>query len=341
MIKYHETYINEEPLPIVWEITQGKAQDITYVCDWLKANKPSIDEVINTHGALLIRGLKAINTANAFQQAISSISPELMDYVGGTSPRDQVYGKIMTATNIPAAWSIPLHQEMSYQKNSPERIAFLCMNSAEKGGNSTLASMRHVTNKISATVMNKFRRHGLQLCRTLPSTETLHTKPGIQKSWNEVFSTNDRGKVDEVAKNKGWQTEWLNSQTLKIWQEVLPATKVHTHTNAEVWFNQVHMFSPIGSELWAKRDGRLDDYEKLHQARKQNPEMLDNIFYGNGEVVDEADATYIFELLEKTEIHTKLEDSDLLILDNTLVAHGRSPFVGKREILVALIGHKE
>src|SRR3990167_5002276 len=309
MIRYKHEYINDELLPVV----------------------------LNIQGALLIRGFNAMRTAEDFQHVISSIFPKLMDYVGGTSPREQVYGNIMTATNMPPSWSIPLHQEMSYLKNSPSRIAFFCTQPAISGGYSTLGNMRYVTDIIAPDVMKKFKTHGLQLCRSLPSLKTINDKPGVQKAWSEVFSTTNRDQVDEISKHKGWCTEWLNNDTLRIWQEILPATKLHPYDQTEVWFNQVHMFSPVCSELWAKRDAREDDYLRLCDARNNNPDMLDKVFYGNGELVSKEDATYISRILEESEIQTKLTNSDLLILDNIFVAHGRSPFSGKREILVALI----
>jgi hypothetical protein len=334
MINFNESYINDEMLPLVWEITSGKEKDIKYISEWLKEKSSDINKVLNKQGALLIRGFDRMKSAEDFQTAITSIFPSLMDYVGGTSPRDQVHGNIMTATKIPASWSIPLHQEMSYLKHHPSRIAFFCTYAAAEGGHSTLGDMRAMTKMIDKNMLKKFKAHGLQLCRSLPSLKTLHDKPGVQKPWSEVFSTLDKNEVDEVSRKKGWKTEWLDGDTLQIWQDILPATKFHPHDQTEVWFNQVHMFSPSGSEAWAKRDGREEDYKNLRAARSKNPEMLDKMLYGNGELVSDEDAVYISKLLEKS---VKLNNTDLLILDNTFVAHGRLPFSGKRDILVALI----
>ncbi len=88
---------------------------------------------------------------------------------------------------------------------------------------------------------------------------------------------------------------------------------------------------------WAKRDGRQADWDQLEHARRYHYEMLDNIFYGNGEPVSDEDALHVYEVLQQSEIHVELQRSDLLILDNILVSHGRTAFSGQRDLLVALI----
>jgi alpha-ketoglutarate-dependent taurine dioxygenase len=341
MIQYQKNFINEHLLPVVWQITQGFDSGINNICTWVEEQKQNIEIVLNTQGALLIRGFSAISTAEDFERVITVMSSKLMDYIGGTSPREQVKGNIMTATNIPPSWSIPLHQEMSYTKNSPDRIAFFCLQSAITGGYSTLGDMRQITAKIPANIMNKFQTHGLQLRRSLPSLKTVAKKLGVSKSWCEVFGTNDQAQVNQIAVQKGWQTKWLTEDTLQLWQEILPATKEHPVNKAVTWFNQVHMFASIGSMHWALRDSRTEDHEKISYTRKFFPELLDEMYYGNGDIISDEDIEYIAELLAQSEINVKLNPSDILILDNMLVAHGRTAFSGQRAILVALIKNSD
>lgn len=337
MIQYQQTSLNEQAVPTVWNITKNQDAKVDVICSWLIEHKPLIDDLLNMQGALLIRGFSSLKTAADFERVVTSISPVLMDYIGGTSPREKVAGKIMTATNRPPDWSIPLHQEMSYTKNSPDRIAFFCVQPATSGGYSTLGDMRQITRKIDADILRLFQTHGVQLCRTLPSLKNLNQKIGLQKAWSEVFGTVDPMEVDRIAAEKEWRTEWLDQETVRLWQEIMPATKVHPVSKAEVWFNQAHGFAPICSLVQTKRDGRMEEYKKLAWAIEHKTGMLDAIFYGNGQPIEEDAVLHIEKVHYESEINVKLEKSDLLILDNTLTAHGRSPFVGHREILVALI----
>ena len=337
MIEFQESYIQDYHLPLVWNITKNQTATLNTICAWAADQRSQIDKVLHDQGALLIRGFANLQTAADFEKVITSISPSLMDYIGGTSPREQVEGKIMTATNRPPNWSIPLHQEMSYTKNSPERIAFFCVKPAALAGYSTLGDMHAITQKIDPRILNEFKTHGVQLCRTLPSIKNMNQKIGLQKSWNDVFGSNDPSEVDHIALKKGWRTHWLDKETVRLWQEILPATKVHPINQREVWFNQAHCFAPICSLVQAERDGRTEDYQKLAWAIENHADMLDRILYGNGKPVTDSEALHVEKIHADSEISVKLEKSDLLILDNTLVAHGRSAFTGTREILVALI----
>jgi len=338
MIQFIQKIKNGFSLPVVWNIAKGNGVNREAICSWLAGQRPLIDTLLNTQGALLIRGLSGLQTAEDFEAAISVISQRFKDYVGGTSPREKVHGNIMTATYTPPDWSIPLHQEMAYTSNPPDRIAFFCTQPAESGGDSTLGDMRAITQKIPAALWEKFQsRGGLQLRRTLLSEKTMSRKPGVKKPWNEIFGSNDPAEINVIAQQKGWRTKWLDADTLHLFQEILPAMKRHPVSQVEVWFNQAHFFSPACMMAWAKRDGRTADWLQLKEASENHPELLDAIFHGNGEPVSAEDALAISALLETSEIRVKMEKSDLLILDNTLVAHGRTAFSGQREILVALL----
>lgn len=337
MIQYEHRSPNGNFDPTVWHSTLGQTCEVDDICKWLAEQEPEISKILDSEGALVIRGFTSLTTPKDFDRAIRSISPDLRNYLGGTSPRRQVYGRIMTATEVPPSWSIPLHQEMAYTKDPPHRIAFFCQQPAPTGGLSTLGDMGHVLKRISPDVRDKFERHGLQLRRSLPSEATRDHKPGVKKLWSEVFGTPDRGRVDEILAENGWRGNWLGSETLQVWHEVLPATRQHPVSKRKVWFNQAHFFSPVCMMAWARRDGRLADWAELDDARRRHPEMLDNMFYGNGEAVSDAEATHVHEVLQESEIPVRLQSSDILILDNVLVAHGRTAYSGYRAILVALV----
>jgi Taurine catabolism dioxygenase TauD, TfdA family len=331
------TFIIEAPqtgMPAIWNITDGhNAQEI---CDVLASNRSKIDALLYKHGGLLIRGFDQLRTAEDFEHAILQVTPILRDYVGGTSPRAVVQGKIMTATYVPPSWSIPLHQEMAYTRTPPDRITFFCERPARFGGHSTIGDMRIALDKIDPAIRQKFDRYGLQLRRTLPSHQTLHLKPGIQKPWQEVFGTDSPITVESIVAAKGWRAEWQNGDTLQLWQDLLPAIKPHPVTGQAIWCNQAHFFSPACMMFWAHEDRRITDYDAIAKARVSHPEMLDNIFLGNGEPVPDNDALHIYQVIRGLERPIQLRRGDLLMLDNLILAHGRTAFDGDRSILVAL-----
>jgi alpha-ketoglutarate-dependent taurine dioxygenase len=338
MIQFEQGFLGDNPLPIVWQITKGNNASVDEICAWFSVYKPEMDRLLDQHGAILLRGFDTIATAADFERVIGTIAPNLMDYVGGTSPRKAVHGKIMTATELPANYSIPLHQEMAYTHHPPDRIAFFCQVPPSSGGHTTIGDMRTITRRIDPAVRDRFKqKKNVQLRRNLPAEENVGKKPGLPKPWTEVFNTIDRAEVERIASQRGWKAEWLPDGSMYLWQEVHPATRTHPRTGDEVWCNQIHMFTPTASLKWARKDGRLDFAQRLETVLRESPDLLDQVFYSDGTAVDENDILHFFDVMEDAAIPVRWQRSDVLILDNILAAHGRTAFSGQRLIFTALI----
>ena len=123
MIRLETAKTGIEAYPSFWQVSGGDAASLGDICDWLAAHRGAIEELLDRDGALHMRGLTALNSAAAFEAALGVIAPRLMDYVGGTSPRHAVHGRIVTATDLPENYTIPMHQEMSYTASPPDRSA--------------------------------------------------------------------------------------------------------------------------------------------------------------------------------------------------------------------------
>jgi alpha-ketoglutarate-dependent taurine dioxygenase len=324
--------------PIVWKsrgdalVPSGNGR----VWDRIGLPVDRIQAVLSKHGGILVRSIGIDWSAADLELTMLQVTPHLRDYIGGTSPRHPVHGKVMTATILPGEWSIPPHQEMAYTKTPPSFITFFCEHPAAIGGESTITDMRAALATINSRICQKFDRFGIQLRRVLPSIETMRLKPGIQKPWSEVFATDNHKRVESIVTDKGWKAEWLPGDTLRLWQDIVPAVITHPITGESIWCNQAHFFSPACMMAWAAEDGRRADYEAIKAAKKSHPEMLDDVLLGNGEPVPEEDALHIYRVLRQLEAELLLGHGDLLILDNLILAHGRKPFTGDRRILVVL-----
>ncbi|NOT86204.1 MAG: hypothetical protein HOP02_15820 [Methylococcaceae bacterium] len=322
---------------VAWLITEGNDQDIATICGWLQEQRTPIEAILNTAGGLLIRGFTHLKTATDFEQAITTLAPNLRDYVSGASPRRVVKDKIMTSTEAPPPWSIPIHQEMAYIKNPPDRIAFFCEYPATTGGESVLCDMHSLIAKIRPDVKARFCQHGYRIRRTLASPAVVDNKPGIQKTWTEAFATTDKSVVEQTVAANDWVMQWLDDDSLQIWQDVIPTMMTHPVSGKTAWYSLVQIYNPAASLAWMARDGRTEDYQRFAVAMEQHPELLDNIFYGNGDVIADEDAVHIANVILEAEVKVLLAATDLLLLDNMLIGHGRRPYAGERRILVALI----
>ncbi len=319
-----------------WAVDSESAADLARARKLIDNNSSAILDHLHQHGALLVRGLTGVRTAADFSAVVSEVTPALRDYVGGTSPREQVHDKIMTATYTPPDWSIILHQEMAYTSAMPAYLSFFCENPADKGGFSTHGDMRAALDRIDPAVRDRLDRHGLRLGRTLLGPETVHLKPGVKKPWTEVFDTTERSDVDRIATERGWQTEWIGRDAVRLYQELVPAIRRHPVTGVSVWCNQAHFFNPACMMRWAEEDSRFVDHAEQARALAEHPELLDRMYLGSGEPVSDEDALHVYQVLRDLERSVRLEATDLLLVDNLLVAHGRTAFEGDRRILVAL-----
>ncbi|MCM0673469.1 TauD/TfdA family dioxygenase [Micromonospora phytophila] len=319
----------------MWSLDGVHAEPRT-VAAWMQRHRAEIADALHRSGALLIRGFPRVTAAEKYESVIAAAFPQLRDYVGGTSPRTRLHGRIMTATETPPAWSIPLHQEMAYTSNGPHRVAFLCLTPATRGGLSLLGDMAAALESIPRDCRDEFERRGLRLRRSLPSRSSMVSKAGIQKTWQEVFDTDDSRQVDDISRRRGWHATWLDDDWLQLTQERMPAVRRHPVTDRLVWHNQAHFFAPACMIEWAARDGRTQDEKELREALATRPESLDNVLFGDGAPVPPEQAVAIARSLATLEVGVRLEKGDLLLIDNILTAHGRSSFEGPRRILVAL-----
>lgn len=338
MIAFEETRLSAKAIPLVWRITAGHDAEVADICRWLADHEALFEARLSRDGGVLIRGFSRLRSAQDFQAVLGAVRGQLLDYVGGSSPRRVVHGRIMTATEAPPIYSIPMHQEMSYTAQAPERISFFCATPAGTGGQTTVADMRAVTARIGAALIDRFKsRGGLQLRRNLPLPNRVESRPGVPKPWTEVFNTTDREAAQASARARGWRTEWLADGSVQLWQEVLPVTRVHPRTGDEIWFNQIHIFDPRAAHAWALRDGRLEYADRLAAAMRECPHLLDQIVHADGSALDEADVAHVAEVFGGAETPVAWRSGDLLMLDNMLAAHGRRPYDGDRLVLTALL----
>lgn len=338
MISFEETRINDEAVPLVWRITAGHKAGVREIREWLSDHEELYNDRLDRDGAVLIRGFERLRGAEDFEALLSALRGDLLDYVGGTSPRRVVRGRIMTSTEAPPNYSIPLHQEMSYTAHAPERISFFCVTPASEGGETTVADMRTVTTRIGSDLIEHLKsKGGLQLRRNLPLPDKAESRPGFPKPWTEVFNTTERDVADRAARARGWRTEWLPDGSVQLWQEVLPATRVHPRSGEEVWFNQIHIFDPAAARAWALRDGRNELAARLETAMSICPHLLDQIVHADGSPLERDAVAHVAEVIDNAAIPIPWSSGDFLMLDNLIAGHGRRQYGGQRLVLTAML----
>jgi alpha-ketoglutarate-dependent taurine dioxygenase len=276
-----------------------------------------IEQALLKHGALLFRGF-AVSGQSDFERFARGLCPELADYVYRSTPRTTVGAGVYTATEYPADATIPQHNETAYARDWPMKIMFHCVEAAAEGGETPLASSRGVTARISATTRDKFKALGVSYVRNY--------RDRFDLPWPVVFQTNDPAEVERYCREHHVDFEWRSDGTLRT-RQVCQGLAVHPKTGEELWFNQAHLFH-ISS---------IDEKTRTALLKLFHEEGLPrNAYYGDGsplepEVLEEIRGAFASETVKFS-----WRPGDVLLVDNMLVSHGRTPFKGPRKILVSM-----
>ena len=150
-------------------------------------------------------------------------------------------------------------------------------------------------------------------------------RPHIGLPWQVTFQTSDRKAVYEYCERAAITIEAFTDDHLRICQ-ARDATAVHPVTGEEVWFNQAHLFHPTGL--------RGDIQHVLDQTYGPR-DLPRNAFFGDGGNIPGEMLAHIVETYQSAQVSHPWQAGDFLVLDNMLVAHGRTPFTGERTTLVA------
>lgn len=301
------------PLPLV---VRPKLDDLDLVA-WGRENRDFLDAQLSERGGILFRGF-ALHGEDRFETFIRALSDDLLEYTYRSTPRREVSGRIYTSTEYPADQTIPMHNEMSYSTSWPMKIWFHCVRPAAEGGETPIADSRRVYERIPLDVRERFESRGVAYVRNYGE--------GLDLSWQEVFQTDDRGRVESYCRDAGIEVEWKEGDRLRT-RQVCQATAVHPRTGERVWFNQAHLFH-VSSLPEDMRESLVASFGEDGLPR--------NAYYGDGSRFAASDLDAVREAFAETSVAFPWQQDDVLMLDNMLAAHGRRPFGGSRRVVVGM-----
>jgi hypothetical protein len=289
--------------------------------EWFEGNKGAVDKILMENGGVLIQNLD-IDTLDKFERAINCITKDSLRYVDGNSPRSKLSSKVYTSTEYDKNFSITLHNELSYSHVWPSRIYFCCIITAETGGETPIADCRKILKKMDPDLVAQIKSKKIKYVRNL------HGGAGMGPSWQETFETNDKKVVEEFCKASQTDLLWKPDGGLKIIQE-RRGIITHPVTGEEVWFNQIDQFHP--SHL------HEEIYETLMMIYEGNKaELPMYVSFGDDSEITDQMVSHIRQTIDSVTIYRPWKKGDLLLLDNVLVCHGRSPYTGDRKVLVSM-----
>lgn len=309
-----EYFFNQDrPLPYVVEANQ---QDLNLEL-WLKQNAENIEEKLLRYGAVLFRNF-AVSNIQEFEEVTRSFGKQLLNYDFASTPRTAIKGKIYTSTEYPPDQEIIMHNEVAYSKKWPGKLWFYCQTPPEAGGETPLVDSRKMYDRVPPDIRKKFEDNKLIYVRNYHEN--------LDLDWKKVFQTENRAEVEQYCNENGIEYNWVEDGHLQT-KEKCQAIVEHPETKEKAWFNQAHLF----------HISNLSEEVKKTLLTLLNEEMVPrNVYLGNGEAIDSNDLDQIRQLYQQEKSVFPWKKSDVLLVDNVLVAHGRHPYEGDRKIIVAM-----
>lgn len=306
-------------LPFVWD---SASSDVKSLPELLATKTSQIKELLTKNGAVLFKSF-GIDNAEKLEACVNAFPGNTLNYVDGNSPRTKLQEKIYTSTEYPAEQFISLHNELSYGSQWPSYLFFCCAIPALKGGSTVVADSRAILSDLSATTRNAFKEKGVLYIRNL------HGGFGAGTSWQDTFETNQQSVVEDYCAANDISFEWNSENGLRLTQK-RKAIIEHSESNEEVWFNQADQFHP-STHLPEVYEALMEIYEGDHMNMPQYAT------FGNGEEIPLAMFEEIRSAGKKNMVIFEWEKGDLMLVDNIIAAHGRTPFEGPRKILVSML----
>lgn len=301
-------------------------------------------------GAVLFRGFD-VRGAEDFQRLALAVAPDLQEQYLGTSPRESKSRYVFSASELPAFYPIMQHCEMSFLPSAPRNIFFYCKTAPSVGGETPITDFRKVAASLNPKIRREFEQKGIRNIRNYAGPRSPKSFDlWSLKRWDEMFKTEDKAAVEAECQKQGFEFQWLKNDRLRL-INTQQAFKTHPKTGEVAWFNHLQVFHTAAAayeykKIAALRPGLKNRALSLFTAAmtrmKKSVSPYENhgthCTFGDGTPIPEA---YIFHVMDVIWQHLtplRWQAGDVIAIDNYSIAHGRLPYSGPREVLVAWTG---
>jgi alpha-ketoglutarate-dependent taurine dioxygenase len=322
--------------PLFVEPRSDTLASVSDFCDWLERNIQTLNDVVAAEGAVVLRGFP-VRDAVEFNKVVQVLGPWDDDYAGGATFRSQINGSVYEATRFSSDLKIGMHQEMNYLPEAPGRLAFFCADPADRGGETVIADMRAFTRQLSSEHRDRFAALGTRVIRNFvaPPTDGSTEAGGLhpdQRSWVTAFYTDDREEVERICEHKSLTPTWHDDGSLTV-ETSFPILAAHPRTGELVYRGAVH-FHP---DDYAQAANVPEEARRELATLKARQRIPTGFMLGDGSVLTPEERSELARRLDALETYWPWQAGDLMIVDNLLVAHGRNPYEGTRDVQVALL----
>lgn len=284
---------------------------------WAAAHREALRAIVAEHGALLVRGL-GLRDATEVGAVFRALAGDLMAEKESFAPRRAYAEGVYASTRWPQNQPMCMHHELSYRLEFPGLMLFACLVAPTDGGATGVADSPTVLDALPPELAQRFEREGWLLTRSYNDE--------IGASLAEAFGTEDRDAIESYCRANAIAFEWQPDGGLRTRQRRRAVVR-HPITGRRCWFNQIAFLNEwtLAPEV---REFLVDVYGA--------DGLPFNTRFGNGDAVGEGVVQAINQAYEANTAREPWQAGDLMLVDNIRTAHGREPFEGQREVLVAM-----
>jgi len=290
---------------------------ITSAAHWVTDNRDNLLQQATSHGAVILRGFPA-QAAEDFDAIITALDIPNFPYKQSLSNAVRVNRteRVFTANEAPPGIDILFHHEMAQTPIFPEWILFFCEQAADQGGATQLCRSDWLYQRLAQECpqfIQDCEKKGLTYSNVMPAEPD--TQSGMGRSWRDTLGVETRQAAEQRLDDLNYSHQWIDDGCLRATTPPLPAV-MEVSPGRKTFFNQ--LIAAYGG--W--KDSRNDP--------------ADAIRHGDGSRLDADAVRQAIAISEELSFEAHWQAGDIALIDNTVVMHGRRPFVGTRKVLASL-----
>ncbi|QDV57142.1 TauD/TfdA family dioxygenase [Rosistilla oblonga] len=285
--------------------------------DWVGEHRDEILRLANQYGAVLLRDFPVEN-AEGFDAIIQSLRLENFPYKKSLSNAVRINrtDRVFSANEAPPEVRIFFHHEMAQTPLFPKWIMFSCEIAADQGGATPICRSDVLWQRLAAECpefAEACEKKGLTYSNVMPNDDD--AKSGMGRSWRSTLGVTDREGAEARLRELNYSWEWLEGDSLRATTPPLPAVK-------DLGEGRKSFFNQMIAAYCGWKDPSNDPSGAIRHA--------------DGTPLDGDAVRRAAQLAEELAFDLEWQVGDVVILDNTVAMHARSPFVGTRKVVASL-----
>lgn len=280
---------------------------------WARDHRDWIDRQLDQYGALLFRGFD-LEGPQRFQDFAAAAYPSLFSEYGDLPKAGE---HIYHVTPYPPDKTILFHNESSHMHRWPTRQLFFCHTPAAAGGATPIVDGRELYRRARPELIAHLVDSGLRYHRRFV--------PSVDVSWQAFFRAEGKAAVERFCTTAQIDYRWRGDELFT--SQWAPGVLRHPRTGAMSLFNQIQLHHSAALEPEVRAE---------LEAMFGKGSLPRSVTFGDGAAIPDEDVHALIELYWQHAIEFDWRHRDVLVIDNTRVAHARRPYSPPRSMFVAI-----